>query len=58
MNAENYLKQGDLKAALKELQDQVRSNPGKADYRIFLFQLLSVLGQWDRALTQLNVAGE
>lgn len=25
---------------------------------MFLFQLLSVLGQWDRALTQLNVAGE
>jgi type VI secretion system protein ImpE len=25
---------------------------------VFLFQLLSVMGQWDRALTQLNVAGE
>jgi type VI secretion system protein ImpE len=25
---------------------------------VFLFQLLSVLGQWDRALTQLNVAAE
>ena len=25
---------------------------------IFLFQLLCVLGQWDRALTQLNVAAE
>jgi type VI secretion system protein ImpE len=58
MTAENYLKQGDLKAALTELQGQVRSNPGKADYRVFLFQLLAVLGQWDRALTQLNVAGE
>jgi len=29
-----------------------------AEYRVFLFQLLTVLGQWDRALTQLNVASE
>ena len=26
--------------------------------RVFLFQLLCVLGQWERALTQLNVAAE
>ena len=26
--------------------------------RIFLFQLLCVRGEWNRALTQLNVAGE
>ncbi len=58
MTAEDRLKQGDLKGALQKLQDQVRANPAKADYRVFLFQLLSVLGQWDRALTQLNVAGE
>ncbi|MBL1265354.1 type VI secretion system accessory protein TagJ [Methylomicrobium sp. RS1] len=58
MTAEEYLKQGDLKSALLRLQDQVRANPAKSDYRVFLFQLLSVLGQWERALTQLNVAGE
>lgn len=58
MTAEEYLKQGDLKGALQKLQEQVRAHPAKADYRVFLFQLLSVLGQWDRALTQLNVAGE
>lgn len=40
------------------LQDQVRAEPSEARHRVFLFQLLSVLGQWDRALTQLNVAGE
>jgi len=44
--------------ALAALQDQVRAEPSEARHRIFLFQLLSVLGQWDRALTQLNVAGE
>jgi type VI secretion system protein ImpE len=58
MIAEELLQQGDLKAALEQLQGQVKAQPAKAEYRVFLFQLLSVLGQWDRALTQLNVAGE
>ena len=40
------------------LQNQVRAEPSEARHRVFLFQLLSVMGQWDRALTQLNVAGE
>jgi type VI secretion system protein ImpE len=58
MTAEELLQQGDLKAALQQLQNQVKTQPAKAEYRVFLFQLLSVSGQWDRALTQLNVAGE
>jgi type VI secretion system protein ImpE len=58
MTADESIKQGDLNAALQQLQSQVRAQPAKAEYRIFLFQLLSVLGQWDRALTQLNVSGE
>ena len=55
MPAEQSLRDGDLKAALAELQEQVRRQPGDAKPRIFLFQLLSVLGQWERALTQLDV---
>ena len=58
MSAEERLREGDLSAALSELQDQVRSDPSNVDYRVFLFQLLCVLGDWERALTQLNVAGE
>ncbi len=58
MTAEEHLQQGDLQGALHQLQERVRAQPAKAEYRIFLFQLLSVLGQWDRALTQLSVAGE
>jgi len=58
MTAEEYLKKGDLKAALQLLQEQVRAQPEKAEYRVFLFQLLAVMGQWERALTQLNVAAE
>jgi type VI secretion system protein ImpE len=58
MKAEDYLQTGDLEKALAALTEQVRKNPAKAELRIFMFQLLSVLGQWDRAMTQLNVAAE
>lgn len=54
--AEENLRDGDIAAALKLLQDQVRSLPADAKLRIFLFQLLSVTGQWERALNQLDVA--
>jgi type VI secretion system protein ImpE len=54
--AEGSLRDGDLATALKLLQDEVRSKPTDAKLRIFLFQLLSVTGQWERALNQLNVA--
>ncbi len=36
----------------------MRKDPANAKHRIFLFQLLAVLGQWERAMNQLNVAGE
>ena len=58
MSAEDKLKEGDPNAALALLQDQIRDNPADAKLRIFLFQLLAVLGQWNRALTQLNLSGE
>ncbi len=56
--AEELLREGRVEDALAELQQQVRDNPAQPELRIFLFQLLSVLGRWDRALTQLNVAAE
>lgn len=58
MQAEQSLREGRLQDALAELQAQVRKEPANAKYRIFLFQLLAVLGQWERALNQLNVLGE
>ena len=54
--AEQSLKGGDPVAALAHLQERVRSAPADPKLRIFLFQLLCVLGQWDRALNQLEVA--
>lgn len=58
MLAEQSLREGKLQDSLAQLQQQVRKEPANPKYRVFLFQLLAVLGQWDRALTQLNVAGE
>jgi type VI secretion system protein ImpE len=58
MNAAEALREGNLEQALALLQDQVRGNPSEAKHRTFLFQLLALLGQWDRALKQLRVAGE
>lgn len=56
--AEQALKEGDVQRALKLLTEQVRAHPQDAKLRVFLFQLLCVLGQWDRALNQLNVSLE
>lgn len=56
--AERAVRGGDLDAALTSLQEQIRTAPAKAELRVFLFQLLSVMGQWDRAQTQLSVAAE
>jgi type VI secretion system protein ImpE len=54
--AEQTLKGGDPLAALTQLQEQVRAKPADFKLRIFLFQLLCVVGHWERALNQLNVA--
>lgn len=56
--AEQSLQEGNLQDALVQLQNQVKKDPANAKLRTFLFQLLAVLGEWDRALTQLNVAGD
>jgi type VI secretion system protein ImpE len=56
--AERTLREGDVTEALRSLQDQVRKDPANGEARVFLFQLLSLVGLWDRALTQLNVAAE
>lgn len=58
MRSEELMRAGDLEGALGALQDEIRANPADVRLRIFLFQLLSVMGDWSRALTQLNVAAE
>ncbi|MEM1190900.1 MAG: type VI secretion system accessory protein TagJ [Pseudomonadota bacterium] len=58
MSALEALRQGDVDQALEQLQSEIRRDPANAEHRVFLFQLLCVLGDWDRALRQLNLAGE
>jgi type VI secretion system protein ImpE len=58
MDAEACLQSGDLEKALAVLKEEIRKHPEKGELRIFLFQLLSVMGQWERAMTQLNIAAE
>ncbi len=56
--AQEYVRNGDLQGGLSELKNHIRDNPADAASRIFLFQLFAVKGDWDRALTQLNVAAD
>jgi type VI secretion system protein ImpE len=57
-DAQALLKAGDPQGALKLLQNEVRSRASDPKLRVFLFQLLCVLGQWERAATQLELCGE
>lgn len=58
MMNDNRLRGEDLGRELARLEDQIRSDPANPKHRIYLFQLLAILGRWDRALNQLNVLEE
>ncbi|MEO6363355.1 MAG: type VI secretion system accessory protein TagJ [Caldimonas sp.] len=55
---EELIAAGKPAEALKHLQERVREKPQDARLRTFLFQLLCVLGQWDRAQMQLELCGQ
>ncbi len=48
----------DLASALSDVQGQIRKDPANPKLRIYLFQLLCVLGDWERAATQLALLGD
>lgn len=56
--AEAAVRAGDPQGALASLTAAVKANPSKPELRVFMAQLLCVLGQWERAHTQLNVVAE
>ena len=56
--AEAAIRSCDPQSALAHLTAAVKAQPAKADLRIFLAQLLCVLGQWERAHTQINVVAD
>jgi len=58
MQAEELVQQGELDQALETLQGSIRKAPSDAKLRVFLFQLLCIRGDWERALTQLKVSSD
>jgi type VI secretion system protein ImpE len=55
MTAQELLASGQPDKALLELQNEIRDHPEDPKRRVFLFQLHCVLGNWSKALTQLQV---
>jgi type VI secretion system protein ImpE len=58
MAVSERIREGDLTVAMADARQAVVEDPGNAKHRVLLFQLFCVIGEWDRALTQLNVAGD
>jgi type VI secretion system protein ImpE len=54
MDADQLLRDGDLDGARSALVETVRSHPADARARMFLFQLLAVAGEWDKARSHLE----
>lgn len=53
-DADQLLRDGDVAGARAALVDIVRSRPADEQARMFLFQLLAVNGEWDKARKQLQ----
>jgi type VI secretion system protein ImpE len=58
MTAKELVQQGKLEEARELLSKDIRAKPTDGKLRVFLFQLLAVQGEWEKALTQLNVAAD
>ena len=58
MTPEECIRAGNLEEAMASLKDAIRKNPADGKLRVFLFQLLCVNGDWDKALTQLNLVAD
>jgi type VI secretion system protein ImpE len=58
MTADEHVRAGRLAEALAVVQSDVKKRPADPKLRILLFQILAVMGQWERALTQLDVIAE
>jgi type VI secretion system protein ImpE len=58
MTPAESLRAGNLEQALADLHAEIRSKPADAPLRRFLFQLQCVLGNWEKALTQLQVLAD
>jgi type VI secretion system protein ImpE len=53
-DADDLLRSGDLDGARAALVEAVKARPGDAPTRMFLFQLLALAGEWNKARIQLD----
>lgn len=58
MTPEELIKAGRIDECLALVEQAVRSQPADPRHRVLLFQVLALLGRWERAVAQLEVAGE
>lgn len=58
MSPKEAISSGQLDVALSELEADIRKKPADTELRIYLFQLLCILGQWERAIHQLDLMAE
>ena len=54
----SFTSQLSLDEQLKALKDQIRQAPASAPLRVYYFQLLCVLGEWQKALEQLQLCAQ
>ena len=54
MNAQDILRSGDISGARAALAGELRRTPANVDLRQFFWQLLAVVGEWDKAEQQLR----
>ena len=57
-DANELLHQGDLAGARAALVEKVRAQPSDEQARMFLFQLLALTGEWDKARTQVQALAQ
>ncbi|MDR2625651.1 MAG: virulence protein SciE type [Zoogloeaceae bacterium] len=53
-----WLQQGSLQDALEQVKENIRSRPEDIRERWLLFQIACFMGDWERALKQLQVCGQ
>ena len=56
--ADQRLREGDLEGARAALTETIRSSPGDPAARMFLFQLLCLSGEWEKARKQLDTLAQ
>ena len=57
-SAEVLLRDGDLAGARADLVELVRKSPGSVEGRMFIFQLLCLTGEWQKARAQLSALAQ